>query len=120
MGTETVISLFLDQTSGKKDTPSFMSQPINKAAVAPTSNSFLIVGGYGYLDMVYEFDPDGWTWMTRNERLAMGRQLRHSIFMVEVDREIFCTRVNQKESDQNITNHLYFLKINIISLIFRQ
>ena len=62
--------------------------------VIPTDTSFYIVGGYSYsdgtnrfYDRILEFDADNFAWVTREERMDIGRARG---FMIDVDKNMFC------------------------------
>ena len=46
-------------------------------------NTFIVVGGYasGWLDTLYKFDVDNWTWILLDERLALDKD-RTAVIMV--------------------------------------
>lgn len=57
-----------------------LPQALERGASVPFRNSFLVVGGFKnegaeyYSDFIYEFDPDDSNaWITRTERLTVGR-----------------------------------------------
>ena len=46
------------------------------ASVQLTETTFMVVGGADgthYLDTIYEFNPDSWTWKLRSERLENAK-----------------------------------------------
>ena len=62
--------------------PSTPNGKFFRSEVYQLEDAFDLLGGYdgsNYLDTVFEFDPEGFTWKLRDERLDTGRYLHANV-----------------------------------------